>query len=69
MLKRPPSRKAKIRKLTNQLLENIVDICLELDREDCNFDYIIDFIDQAKDDLYDMKGLCYRRSYDSRSED
>lgn len=56
------TRKAKIRKLTNQLLVNVTDVYLELDRDDTNFEYLIDFIDEMKDTLYDLKGLCYSRN-------
>jgi len=67
MLKKPPSRKTKIRKLTNQLLGNVADIHFELDRDDTNFNYLMDYLDEMKDVIYDLKGLCYSRNYDGQN--
>lgn len=68
MLKKYPSRKTKIRRLTNQLLESVTDICFELDRNDTNFNYLLDHCDNLKDIIYDLKGLCYRRNYGDQQE-
>ena len=58
-----PTRKAKVRKLTNQLLEIIVDINNELEKDYPHYNYVIDFCDEISDKIYDLKGLCYRRNY------
>lgn len=63
MQARKQTRKAKIRKLTNQLLVSATDICLELERDDTNFNYLLDHCDEIKALIYDLKGLCYSRNY------
>ena len=58
------SRKTRVRKLANQILENLTDIYLELDREDTEYEYIIDYCDEMKETIFDMKGLCFTRRDD-----
>ena len=53
------SKRTKIRKLTTRLLENVTNICLELEQPYTNLDYIVDFCDDLKEVVYDIKGLCY----------
>lgn len=58
-MKKLPSRKAKIQKLTNRLLASAVDICLEIDQDNTNFNYLIDYCDEIKEAIFDLKGLCF----------
>jgi len=57
--KKFPSKKTKMRRLTNDLLAELTDLCFELDEPETKFDYVQDFCDNIQELIYKIKGLCH----------